>query len=185
MLNNKCVFFHSLIFQSKTIAKQNDLFLRLKKLLEAADIYSVQGNLVVFFSLCSSLLFAQQSITGKITEADKPVAGASVQVKGSKITTQINDNGVFIINAPSNASLLITSVGFVTQEISINGRSPLSVVLLAILQDMGEVVVIGYGTARKRDLTGAVANIKGDDLKAVSAADASSFLKGKAAGVVV
>ncbi|MBC7507153.1 MAG: TonB-dependent receptor plug domain-containing protein, partial [Ferruginibacter sp.] len=164
---------------------QNDLFFRLKKLFKAADIFSVQGYLVVFFSLCSSLLFAQQSITGKVTAADKPVAGATVQVKGSKTTTQTDENGVFTINAASNASLLITSVGFVTQEISINGRSSLSVVLLASLQDMGEVVVIGYGTARKKDLTGAVANIKGDDLKAVSVADASSLLQGKAAGVIV
>ena len=164
---------------------QNDLFFRLKKLFKAADIFSVQGYLVVFFSLCSSLLFAQQSITGKVTAADKPVAGATVQVKGSKTTTQTDENGVFTINAASNASLLITSIGFVTQEISINGRSSLSVVLLASLQDMGEVVVIGYGTARKKDLTGAVANIKGDDLKAVSVADASSLLQGKAAGVIV
>lgn len=164
---------------------RNDLFVKSKMRSKTKSVLSPHLLLIAVCCLFSSLLFGQQTITGKVTAAEKAVAGATVQVKGSSTTTQTDDNGIFAINAPSNATLVITSVGFATQEISVNSRSSVNVLMQATSQDMGEVVVIGYGTARKRDLTGAVANIKGDDLKAVSAADASSLLQGKAAGVVV
>lgn len=136
------------------------------------------------FILFSSNLLAQQKVTGKVTTGDKAVAGATINVKGTSITTQTNEDGVFSISAPANGTLIISSVGFGIEEVKVT-KEPITIQLQPTFQQMGEVVVIGYGSAKKRDLTGAVASIKGDDLKNVTSADASSLLQGKAAGVVV
>ena len=138
------------------------------------------------FCLCffSFSLFAQQTVTGKITAGDKPAAGATINVKGTSTTTQTDENGIFSISAPANGTLVITSVGFGVEEVKVT-KAPLAITLQSTSQQIGEVVVIGYGSAKKRDLTGAVASIKGDDLRTGTAADASGLLQGKAAGVVV
>lgn len=146
--------------------------------------FRLQMLLLIFPFFFFSSLQAQQSVTGKVIAGDRAAMGATIMVKGSLITTQTDDNGVFTISAPANATLVVTFVGFGSEEVKVT-KAPLNIELQALNQQMNEVVVIGYGSAKKRDLTGAVASIKGDDLRTGTAADASGLLQGKAAGVVV
>src|ERR1700743_3113378 len=110
------------------------------------------GLLCVLFTLTA---FSQtKTITGKITD-DKgaPLQGATVTVKGTKNGASTNADGSFTISAPSGANpLVVSSVGFTAQEVAINDKSPISVALVASQSNLNEVVVIGYGTARRKDL---------------------------------
>ncbi|MEO6949996.1 MAG: TonB-dependent receptor [Ginsengibacter sp.] len=140
---------------------------------------------LVVFSLLSTLSFAQEALTGIVTVGDTAIAGVTIQVKGASTATLTDADGRFQIKAPLNAILLISSIGYASQEIKVGNRSTINIQLQSTTQQLGEVVVIGYGTAQKKNLTGAIASIKGDDLKSGTAADAASLLQGKAAGVVV
>lgn len=108
------------------------------------------GLLIVFFTLfCSSGLYAQSVISGTVADnAGKPVTGATVTVKGKSVATKTGDNGNFSITASPDDVLIITSVGFAKQEVSLNGKTSISIVMDAAASDLGEVVVIGYGTQR-------------------------------------
>ena len=121
--------------------------------------YALRVCLLVCLVLTSSLLFAQKKITGRIINGtDKqPLSGATVQVKGSKGATQTAADGSFSIAAGDNSTLIISSVGFDKQEIPVAGRSTLGDIALAASNtSLNEVVVTGYATQRKKDLTGAV-----------------------------
>jgi TonB-linked SusC/RagA family outer membrane protein len=110
---------------------------------------------------CMALLFslsvlAQQSIRGTLrTATGEPLVGASVTVKGTNNTVVTNSSGQFTINAPTGSTLVVTSVGYETREIAVTG-SDISEVVTASSTALNEVVVIGYQTVRRRDLTGAV-----------------------------
>ena len=100
-----------------------------------------------------------KTISGKVTDAKdgSALAGASVVVKGSKLGSQTGADGSFKISVPSSATtLVVSSVGFASQEINISGKSSVDVSLAASTDQLNDVVVIGYGTARKKDLTGSV-----------------------------
>src|SRR4051812_40354235 len=124
--------------------------------------------------LCSLLLLAAgiasaqaqtKPITGKITdESGAAIPGASVQVKGTSTGTSTGVDGNFKLNAPENATTLIISfIGYVKQEVTISGKSNISVILKAESTTLTDVVVVGYGTSRKKDLTGSVVSIKSAD----------------------
>jgi TonB-linked SusC/RagA family outer membrane protein len=124
-------------------------------------------------------------VIGTVTDtAGKPVIGVTISIKGSTKKTLTDENGRFEINAAEGEVLVISSAGYETTEIKVQGNTA-AIVLKPAFNVLNDMVVIGYGTARKRDLTGAIANIKGNDLKAGTAADASGLLQGKAAGVVI
>ena len=101
---------------------------------------------------------------GRVTSPDKPegISGISFTVQGTSKGTTTDDNGQFQLSGVSrNASLVFTSVGFTTQTIAIRGRSTLNVAMEAAeVSQLEQVVVIGYGSAKKKDLTGAVASVK-------------------------
>jgi TonB-dependent starch-binding outer membrane protein SusC len=128
----------------------------------------------------------QKTITGKVT-SDKdgsPVSGASVVGKGSKSGTQTAADGTYSISvANSVTKLVITSIGFGSQEVSIGNSNTANVVLNATTEGLSEVVVIGYGTARKKDLTGSVASIKEKDFNKGVYTSADQLIQGKVAGV--
>src|SRR5678815_2817781 len=109
------------------------------------------------------LLFVFQSfaqnrvVTGTVTDQNgKGIPGVTVSVKGTTIATQTDNEGGYRINAPENATIVFTAVGFGTSELPLGGKTSVDAALTAATNNMDEVVVIGYGTARKRDLTGAV-----------------------------
>lgn len=127
------------------------------------------------------------TITGKVTgEGGAPLAGASVQVKGTTTGVTTNNDGVFSITVTdANVTLLISSVGYDVQEIALGGRTDISVSLALATRALDQVVVVGYGTSRKRDLTGSVASIKGADIAKQPVQTATQAIQGKVAGVQI
>lgn len=140
--------------------------------------------LFIFFFF-PSVIFAQQTVKGKVISGDTAVVGATVQLKGSKLGTQTNSEGNFTISASPGATLVISSVGFNTAEIKVDNNTSLTVVLTAAASNLNDVVVIGYGTVRRKDLTGAVATIKGGDIKAQGVSDVTRSLQGRMPGVAI
>jgi TonB-dependent starch-binding outer membrane protein SusC len=139
--------------------------------------------------LCFSIAtFAQdKTVTGKVTDSKdgSPVVAASVLVKGTKIGTSTNADGSFTLKVPASATtLFISSVGFGTQEVAI-GNTPLSISLQATNNNLNEVVVIGYGTARKKDVTGSVAVVTAKDFNKGAITTPEQLITGKVAGVQV
>ena len=125
-------------------------------------------------------------ITGTISDAktSTPLAGVTILAKGTNSSTLSPDNGSFSIPIPANANTLIISyVGYATQEVDVVGKSSITVLLQAGVSSLDEVVVTGYGTQRKRDLTGAVAVVDVSSMKAQPAASVTEAMQGKAAGV--
>jgi len=143
--------------------------------------------LLLLLSTYGSLAFAQQSqkVRGKVLDADnKPVAGATVNIKGSANGTKTDADGSFTLDVPKGKTLKITYVGMKEQEVLVNEASTYSIVLQSGTE-LDEVVVIGYGTVKKSDLTGAVASVTGKDLQSNLAKSASGALQGRIAGVSV
>ncbi|TKC04432.1 SusC/RagA family TonB-linked outer membrane protein [Pedobacter frigoris] len=145
----------------------------------------------VFTFLC--LLFmnaaSAQNITvkGVITDgADKlPLPGVGVLVKGTTTGTTTDASGSYALSAPANATLVFTYIGYTTKEIPINNQTTINVQMGESSQDLEGVVVVGYGTQRKRDLTGAITQVKGDDIAKMPNTNPLSSLQGKVAGLTV
>ncbi|HEY6956947.1 MAG TPA: TonB-dependent receptor plug domain-containing protein, partial [Flavisolibacter sp.] len=131
--------------------------------------------------------FAQNAfpVTGKVTDnTGKPLEGVTVQVKGTSISTETKSDGFFSINAPSGSSVLVfSSVGFTPREQPIQNKSQVNLSLALADNSLDQVVVIGYGTAKKKDVTGAVASINEKDIKSRPVNNAIQALQGKVAGV--
>jgi TonB-linked SusC/RagA family outer membrane protein len=134
--------------------------------------------------LLSSSVFAQQiTVTGKVTRGDTAIAGATVAVKNTNTATVTNDQGMYSISALPNAVLVISSVGFETQEVPVANRTSINFDLKAFNQQLEDVVVVGYGTQRRGNITGAVANIKSEDLMRTPSSTTSTALVGRVAGI--
>jgi len=118
--------------------------------------------------LCTLSAQAQnKTISGKVTDSKdgSALVGASVVVKGSKTGTQTGNDGTFKISVPGSATtLVISSVGFASQEVSIQGKTSVDVSLSTSTDQLNDVVVIGYGSARKKDQTGSVVSIQAKKL---------------------
>jgi TonB-linked SusC/RagA family outer membrane protein len=140
-----------------------------------------------FFLLFGFSAFAQQSIQGKILdEKGNPVPGATVQVKGSNKTVVTDQQGNFTLSVPSSSSILIVSfVGYEPKEIAVGTKSSINATLERANTTMGEVVVVGYGTQKKSDLTGAISSVSAKDLSKATPMNATEALQGRAAGVMV
>lgn len=145
--------------------------------------------LFVFVSFIALNALAQErTISGKVTAADdgSVLPGVNVVIKGTTTGTVTDNNGQFRISAPASATHLIFSfIGFQTQEVEIGNRNVIDLSMAADVQQLSEVVVVGYGTAIKQDLTGNIASIKGDDIKTVPVPNFTQALQGRAAGVFV
>ncbi|MBO5380946.1 MAG: TonB-dependent receptor [Bacteroides sp.] len=143
--------------------------------------------LLAFVVMCCTSAFAQIQVKGNISDKNsEPMIGVAIQEKGNTTNGTITDlDGNFTIQVNSNATLVVSYIGYKTQEIALNGRTNLSIVMEEDAQVLDEVVVVGYGVQRKSDLTGSVASVKSDDLKNRSTTDAAAALQGKAAGIQV
>lgn len=145
-------------------------------------------KLVLFFISQVILLpvFSQQSVKGKITdEMNMPVVGASVQVKNTLRGTFSDTDGGFVIVASPNDTLVISMLGMAAQKIPVGNQSVINVKLLEESKELSEVVVIGYGTVKKSDLTGSVSTVKTVDLTKITSLNPEQGLQGKVAGVQV
>ena len=126
------------------------------------------------------------TLKGNITDTqNEPLTGVSLKVKGDNTGTITDIDGNFQLKTTPNAVLIISYIGFATQEVAVNGKSEINIVLKEDTNDLDEVVVIGYGTVKKKDLTGSVAAIKGEDIVSRKTTNLSSALQGAVSGVMV
>jgi len=126
-------------------------------------------------------------VSGQVVDQDgEPLIGATVKVKGAQGGTITDFNGNFTIEASSNAVLVVSYVGYKDREVAVRGRAALEPIQLeSDSQMLDQVVVVGYGTQKKADLTGSVSIVNADELKRVSHSNISSMLEGKVAGVQI
>ena len=143
--------------------------------------------LMLFLVSCLSLsAWAQGTIKGTVVdEAGEPVIGASVQVQGTKTGAITDFNGNFSVEAPSNATLLISYVGFVTETVSVQGRNNIQVTIREDATSLNDVVVIGYGTQKKKLVTGATVQVKGDDIAKLNTTNALEAMQSSSPGVQI
>ncbi|MDB5245931.1 MAG: TonB-dependent receptor plug [Segetibacter sp.] len=139
---------------------------------------------LLFFSIVT---FAQRTISGKVTgNNNEPVSGATVAVKGTTIATQTNAEGAFTLNAPTDRpTLIVSNVGFENAEVTAGGRDALNVSLRPTNATLTEVVVTGYTSQAKKDITGSVAVVNVKELIANPGSNVQNLLQGRAAGVTV
>ena len=137
--------------------------------------------------LSPSSLWAQDgSITGTVLNGNgEPVSGASVSVKGSKISTLTDVNGKFTIKASSQSVLVISNIGYGTIEEKIGSRLSLNITLQEKATELNNVVVVGYGTQKKADLTGAIATVSGAELTKRVVTNPTQLLQGKLPGLSI
>ena len=126
-------------------------------------------------------------VTGKITgPSGEPLAGVSIAIKGTNIGTTTDAAGNYSITVPDeNVVLVFSYVGFQSREISVGSKTTIDVTLAASTSTMDQVVVVGYGSSRKRDLTGSVASVKGADIAKQPVQTATQAIQGKVAGVQI
>ncbi len=124
-------------------------------------------------------------ITGTVVDAFGPVAGANVIVKGTTNGTMTDMEGKFSLEVPEGATLEISYIGYVTQQIKVGSQTTLNITMEEDSQALEEVVVVGYGTMKKKDLTGSIAAVQGEKLSARKTTQLSTALQGAVAGVTV
>ncbi len=130
---------------------------------------------------------AQQQLRGNVVdEAGAPLAGVSIKVKNSNLGTSSDNQGNFELNNVARGAVLdISYLGYVTQEVVIQDYTPKSIVLLVKRDALDEVVVVGYGTQKKKELTGSISSIKSTDLEKVAATSFTGAIQGKVPGVTI
>ncbi len=148
----------------------------------------MKARLLYFlFVLLSFAGYSQSAVSGKVTDdSGEGMPGVSISVKGTTNGVITDADGNFSIsNLPSDAVLIFSFVGYVTQEVSVAGRSVITITLKADIKSLDEVVVIGYGTARVKELTGSVASVEGNKLTSLNTVRVDQALQGQVAGVQV
>ncbi|HEV7331303.1 MAG TPA: TonB-dependent receptor [Flavisolibacter sp.] len=144
------------------------------------------GFLLLLLSAIAFSAMAQNTIQVRgriIDEKNQPLTGASVTVKGTAAGTTTNENGEYQISAPANGTLVISSVGYPSKEIPVNGQATHNVTMTATSTDLEQVIVVGYGTQRKEAVTGSVASIGGERLREVPSTNITQAIQGRLAGV--
>ena len=149
---------------------------------------SLQKPLVTLFLLCLFPMgaLAQNVVKGTVNdEAGEPIIGATVKVQGTQQGSITDFDGKFSVQAASNATLEISYVGYVSQKVKVAGKSDITVVLKEDAQMLNDVVVIGYGTMKKSDISGSVATINKEQMERKVPVNIAQALQGAAAGVMV
>jgi hypothetical protein len=158
----------------------------LKDILAGTDLSykMLENNLIVILS--NAATYQEIQVTGKITGAnDEPLPGVSITLKGSSRGTATDSSGNFTLMVPGDGTLLITYIGYATQEIKINNQTVVNVQLKPSENQLDQVIVVGYGTQRSIDVTGSVAHVKGDELTKQPVLTVTQALQGQVAGVQV
>ena len=139
----------------------------------------------VLFCLIGQSIAQSRQVSGKVTSSTdgSALSGVSVAVAGTNAATQTDGSGNYSINVAGNAALVFTYVGYMDQRVSVANRSTINVILQDSETALDEVVVTGYGTQRKREITGSITSIKGDEFTNVATPSLDKSLQGLAAGV--
>ncbi|HSK13965.1 MAG TPA: SusC/RagA family TonB-linked outer membrane protein, partial [Phnomibacter sp.] len=160
----------------------------LDKMFQGSTIsYKIVNKNLIVLADADGLAPVPQDVKGKITDADgKPIPGASILIRGTKNGTAADAEGAFSLTVPDNAVLVVSAVGYATQEIQVAGRTNFDIVMMASSTvGLNEVVVIGYGTASRRDLTGSITKISGEEVASRPNPNPVASLQGLVAGVSV
>ncbi|MBS7254443.1 SusC/RagA family TonB-linked outer membrane protein [Flavobacterium branchiicola] len=142
--------------------------------------------LILFLLLTSNFITAQVKVSGVVSD-DKgmTIPGANISVVGTKTSASTDFDGKYTIDAPANGTLLVSFIGFDSQKIAISGKTKINISLKSSSEDLKEVVVIGYGTQKKKDVNGAISSVKAADIENLKQVSIDQMLQGKAAGVSV
>ena len=167
-------------------AKDENIDQVLGKLFSGTEFgYKVMENDLVAITLKDDIL--QKGVKGKITDnTGNPLPAVTIVVKGTTVGASSDRNGEYSLDLEDpNAILIFSFIGMETQEIQVNGRSIINVVLTEETVGLNEVVVIGYGTQKKGDVTSAVSTVKSDKFLQGASKDAAQLIQGKVAGLTV
>lgn len=174
------------------ILKQKE---KLKKVEKKNEVESFSNSAAQRASLTSVTkrasqisFFAQsQTVTGRVTsfEDSEGLPGVNIVEKGTSNGTVSDLEGRYTINVSEGATLVFSSVGYTSEEVQVNGRSVIDLVMTADIKQLQELVVVGYGSVKKSDLTGSVASVKSEELTAYPALGTVQALQGRAAGVQI
>ena len=147
---------------------------------------SIIFSILLFF--ISIFSFAQQKLVSGnvVTEKSAPMEGVSITIKGTQTGTVTNAQGNFTLNVDDdNAVLVVSNLGFTTQEVPVVRSRPMKIVLVGSYSSLNDVVVVGYNTQRRGDLTGSVASVKGKDLENLPASSLATALQGRVPGAYI
>jgi len=150
-------------------------------------IFTKFSVLTFFCLLILNVASAQNvTVTGTIKdESNEPIAFATVSIKGTNRAVQTDATGNYSIAAPANGTLVFSYLGYFPQEIALAGKTKLDVSLKPDTQNLEQVVVVGYGTQKKKDLTGSITSVSGDEVARMPAVNPLASLQGKVAGLTV
>ncbi len=152
---------------------------------EIYRFHALQRGLCVILLLLSwqMALAADIVVSGKVTDASGDLPGVTVKVKGTAIGTITDVNGNYTVTAPENGTLIFSFIGYTVKEIPVNGQREINLKMDDNVTELQQVVVVGYGTQKKAEVTGAIVNVRGDDIIKQASPNAISALQGKVAGV--
>lgn len=159
----------------------------LKEILNGTNCtYSIKNKHIIIVSAPAPKQEPARSVKGIVTDGTEPLIGVTVQIEGSSIGTATDMDGSFTLNVPDKSAIMVISyLGYVTQRITISKENTYNVVMKENNKLLDEVVVVGYNTVKKRDLTTSVASVSTDDISERPITSAAQAIQGKAAGVQV
>ena len=142
---------------------------------------------MLMIMISTSRAFAQGTVTGRVSDEEgTAIPGVNVIVKGTSSGTTTDSDGQYSLAvADNNATLAFSFIGFSTQEVAVNGRTSIDVVLQSDTRTLEEVVVVGYGSQFEKEITGAVQQLKSDELRDIPVAQLTQKLQGRLAGVQI
>lgn len=146
-----------------------------------------KGVLIVLLLLANLSLMAQQTITGTVRDTQgQPMSGVTIMVQGTTVGTLSGVDGKYSLPVPAGAATLRFSfIGFGDQEVAIAGQTVINVTLEETLTGLDEVVVVGYGTQKKKLVTGSTVQVKGDDIQKLSTVSPMTALQGQTPGLSI
>lgn len=154
-----------------------------------SHVFSKDIDKEVFFKIKDPLLnlvFVQQAISGTVTdETGAPLPGATVLVKGTTKGTTTDSDGKFVIDADADAILQVSYLGYAPKEVSVNGQSTIVVQLDPDISQLNEIVVVGYGTQKRSDVTGSIASVNSENFNVGVVTNPGELIQGKLAGVSI
>ena len=149
---------------------------------------SRRSNILLLLLLAITSFSNAQSITvsGKVTDTNKaPLPGVTVSVKNTQNAVSTGFDGSFVIKASSNSVLIFTYIGFKKQEVLVDNKTKIDIALTEDLEELKEIVVIGYGSQKKKDVNSAISSIKGESLQDLKQISVDQMIQGKLSGIAV
>ncbi len=144
-------------------------------------------SVLIFLLYCSAAFSQATPVTGRVSadESDSSLAGVTVKVKGRNASTLTGNDGKYSINAGPDAVLVITYVGYKGQEVAVANRAAVDVKLVADASSLQQIVVVGYGTQKRKDITGSVSTISSEQIAKVPVTTLDQALQGRSSGVQI